>query len=82
MVYSFKQKNSFELDVETISKDTIYEIADFLRNEHLLLDRFPFISAQKYNDSIKEIFRLCGITRIVTVLNPTTGNMRTKMMFS
>jgi hypothetical protein len=35
---------------------------------------FPFISAQKYNDSIKEIFRLCGVTRIVTVLNPTTGN--------
>lgn len=34
---------------------------------------FPFISAQKYNDDIKYIFRLCGITRIVTVLNPTTG---------
>lgn len=34
---------------------------------------FPFISAQKYNDDIKDIFRLCGITRIVTVLNPTTG---------
>ncbi len=34
---------------------------------------FPFISAQKYNDDIKDIFRLCGITRIVTILNPTTG---------
>lgn len=34
---------------------------------------FPFISAQKYNDSLKEIFSLCGITRIVTILNPTTG---------
>lgn len=34
---------------------------------------FPFISAQKYNDDIKDIFRLCGITRFVTVLNPTTG---------
>ena len=33
----------------------------------------PFISAQKYNDDIKEIFRLCGITRSVTVLNSTTG---------
>ena len=34
---------------------------------------FPFISAQKYNDDIKEIFRLCGITRLVTVLNSVTG---------
>lgn len=34
---------------------------------------FPFISAQKYNDDIKDIFRLCGVTRLVTVLNPTTG---------
>ena len=33
----------------------------------------PFISAQKYNDSIKNIFLLCGITRIVTVWNSTTG---------
>jgi integrase len=34
---------------------------------------FPFISAQKYNDSIKDIFLQCGITRIITILNPTTG---------
>ncbi len=34
---------------------------------------FPFISAQKYNDDIKEIFRLCDVTRSVTVINPTTG---------
>jgi integrase len=33
----------------------------------------PFISPQKYNDDIKDIFRLCGITRTVTVLNPTTS---------
>ena len=34
---------------------------------------FPFISAQKYNDDIKEIFKLCGVTRLVTVLNSVTG---------
>jgi len=34
---------------------------------------FPFIAAQNYNDSIKEIFRLCGITRAVTVINSVTG---------
>lgn len=33
----------------------------------------PFISSQKYNVAIKKIFKTCGITRIVTVLNPTTG---------
>lgn len=34
---------------------------------------FPFISSQKYNDSIKDMLRLAGINRIVTILNPTTG---------
>lgn len=34
---------------------------------------FPYISTQKYNDAIKSIFTACGITRIVTVLNPKTG---------
>lgn len=33
----------------------------------------PFISAQKYNEAIKRIFTVCGVTRPVTVLNPTTG---------
>lgn len=33
----------------------------------------PFITAQKYNDAIKEIFSLCGITRNVVVLDPKTG---------
>ena len=34
---------------------------------------FPFITPQRYNDDIKEIFRLCGITRLVTVLDSVTG---------
>lgn len=34
---------------------------------------FPFITPQRYNDAIKEIFTICGITRNVTVINPTTG---------
>lgn len=32
----------------------------------------PFISEQKYNCSIKEMFKVAGLTRIVTVINPTT----------
>lgn len=34
---------------------------------------FPFISAQKYNDNIKDIFLMCGITRMVTTIDSITG---------
>ena len=34
---------------------------------------FPFIAMQRYNDAIKEMFRKAGLTRVVTILNPTTG---------
>lgn len=34
---------------------------------------FPFISSQKYNDAIKEVLTACDIKRMVTVLNPVTG---------
>ena len=33
----------------------------------------PFISDQKYNDAIKEIFILAGVTRNVVVRNSVTG---------
>ena len=36
---------------------------------------FPFISNQKYNDAIKEIFTTVGITRIVQVRNAKTGEI-------
>lgn len=35
---------------------------------------FPFISEQKYNDAIKRIFKLAGVDRIVTILDPLTHN--------
>lgn len=34
---------------------------------------FPFISAQKYNEAIKQALTMCGITRNVIVVNPTNG---------
>lgn len=34
---------------------------------------FPFISAQKYNEAIKVIFKLAGVTRNIEVRNPLTG---------
>ena len=33
----------------------------------------PFISSQKYNEAIKEVFKMCGIDRMVTVLDPVSG---------
>lgn len=32
----------------------------------------PFISEQKYNNAIKDMFFLAGLNRLVTVINPTT----------
>ena len=52
------------------AKEILSRYADSKKGNMLL----PFISPQKYNDAIKKIFTQCGITRIVTVLNPTTGN--------
>ena len=34
---------------------------------------FPFISDQKYNVQIKKAFKLAKLNRLVTILNPTTG---------
>lgn len=36
---------------------------------------FPFISSQKYNDAIKDVFTVAGITRSVEVRNAKTGEM-------
>lgn len=39
---------------------------------------FPFISPQKYNEAIKEVFSAVGITRNVVVRNPKTGENELK----
>lgn len=39
---------------------------------------FPFISPQKYNDAIKEIFAEVGINRNVVIRNPKTGENEIK----
>ena len=39
---------------------------------------FPFISPQKYNEAIKKVFTICGITRNVTYLNPKTGEVEVR----
>lgn len=39
---------------------------------------FPLIAQQRYNEYIKDVFRACGITRKVSVINPTTGEVEQK----
>lgn len=41
----------------------------------------PFLSEQKYNQAIKEAFRLAGLNRIVTVLNPLTCKPEQKYLY-
>lgn len=50
--------------------DIAKEILNKYPNEERLL---PFTIEQYYNEAIKKIFTRAGITRIVTVINPTTG---------
>lgn len=39
---------------------------------------FPLIAQQRYNEYIKKVFKACGITRDVSVINPTTGEVEQK----
>lgn len=39
---------------------------------------FPLIAQQRYNEYIKEVFKACGITRSVSLINPTTGEIEQK----
>ena len=55
--------------LNAIAKEILERYADY-EGKALL----PYISEQKYNKAIKEAFELAGITRIVTVRNPTTGD--------
>jgi integrase len=41
----------------------------------------PFISAQKYNEAIKEIFKVCGINRMVVVIDPVSGEQLQKPLY-
>ncbi len=53
--------------LNTIAKEILNRYADQQNNKLL-----PFISEQKYNDAIKDAFKLAELNRIVTVINPTT----------
>ena len=40
----------------------------------------PFISEQNYNYDIKDMFLLAGLTRMITIINPSTGEPEQKQL--
>ena len=84
--YRLTQKNIVEDFIEYIPSKTINESGNTVRiplcsQAQIILKRYankerssllPFISQQKYNKAIKKMLKLAGITRIVTIINPTT----------
>lgn len=63
-----KRATTVRVPLNAIAKEILERYADYGGDKLL-----PFISEQKYNKAIKEAFKLSGITRIVTIHNPTTG---------
>ena len=66
-----KTKDGRPVTVRVPLNATAKEILNrYPANENEMM--LPFISEQKYNDAIKEAFKLAGLTRVVTIINPTT----------
>ncbi|MCD8306000.1 MAG: site-specific integrase [Prevotella sp.] len=58
---------TIRVPLNSTAKKILERYADY-EGEHLL----PFVSEQKYNQAIKEAFKLAGLDRLVTMLNPLT----------
>ena len=61
---------SIEVPLNQTAMSIVAKYWESQKNTDKLL---PFISPQKYNDCIKMIFLLCGLTRNVTIWNSTIG---------
>lgn len=62
-------------DRPTIVRVPLHETAKEIIDRYYDPNRksiLPFTSQQQYNRDIKEIFRIAGLNRMVTILNPTT----------
>ena len=70
-------KTKDEGDKPTVARVPLHPKAVDLINKYKGVDKkgrlFPFISPQKYNDAIKEIFTIAGITRNVEIRDAKTG---------
>ena len=71
------RKTKDEAETPTTARVPLSDTAIGLVEKYRGKDRrgrlFPFISAQKYNEAIKEVLTLAGITREVEVRNTKTG---------
>lgn len=68
-----KTKEDRPLVVRVPLNSRAKELVDKYRGDAPGKQLFPFVSPRSYNDNIKEILRLCGVTRPVTVINSVTG---------
>lgn len=72
-------KTKDEGEQAVIARVPLHSKAIELIEKYKGLDRkgrlFPFISPQKYNDAIKDIFTIAGVTRNVEIRNAKTGEM-------
>jgi len=66
-----KTKDKKKITVRVPLNPTAKEILGRYTDCEMLL---PFISEQNYNLSIKDMFKIAKLTRIVTTINPTTGD--------
>ena len=75
-------KTKDEGETPVTAKVPLHENAVALVEKYRGVDKkgrlFPFISSQKYNDAIKEVFRIAEITRNVEVRNAKTGETEIK----
>ena len=85
-LFQMTKKNIINGMIEYIPRKTKEDRATIVRvplhkTAREIIDRYsdinrksilPFTSQQQYNRDIKEIFRVAGLNRMVTILNPTT----------
>lgn len=73
--------NKTKHNVGKILKVPLSNMAHKIIDKYKDYDRmklFPLISTYQYNISIKKVFTLAGLTRMVTVLNPVTQQLEQK----
>ena len=68
-----KEPRTIRVPLNSIATEIVSKYAG-LDGEHLL----PLIAEQKYNETIKEVFTVAGLTRNVTTLNKLTGIEETR----
>lgn len=93
--FQLTKDNIVDDAIEYIPSKTINESGDTVRvplteKAKIIIERnydecrielLPFSSQQKYNLAIKEIIRTVGITRTVTIINPTTRKEERKPIY-